>query len=69
MNSGELYTDEVIFTDFLSGDHINKFENILRSNTIFSPESVFFNGAMEFLNPAPNGHIQILGTSNSTHWE
>ena len=66
---------EIRIGDYLSGDHMNRFADILRMTTQFSPQNVFFIGALEFVQALPvhRKHIQLLSDNlthvdSITHW-
>lgn len=64
---------EIVTGDYLPGDHINTFQEIVALQTEFNPQNVFFIGALEFVRPVVVPHIQILsGNPTSveqiTHW-
>ncbi|KAG8228986.1 hypothetical protein J437_LFUL009545 [Ladona fulva] len=62
--------NEIVRGDLISGDHINKFHEILSACTEFKPQNVFFIGALEFIKPVRRRHIQILPerAMGNTHW-
>src|SRR5277367_473059 len=69
-------TDEVTSGNYLAGDHMNKFGEILFSKTDFDQQNVFFIGVLQFVKKVElsSPHIQILSSSNPqninsiTHW-
>ncbi|XP_046397486.1 uncharacterized protein LOC124164279 [Ischnura elegans] len=67
--------DEILSGEMLSGEHINKFQEILSAFTDYNPRNVFFIGAMEFIKPVRSReHLQILPgraiqvPGDITHW-
>ena len=66
---------EILNNDYLSGDHMNKFNDMLILSTTFEPQNVFFIGALEFVQPLPRDkkHFQLLSGNLTdveaiTHW-
>ena len=52
----------MVINDYLSGDHINFFHQMVSNRTTFRPQNVFFVGALDFIQSIPKGqpHIQIV---------
>jgi len=63
---------EVISKDYLSTDHIGKFNEILASETSYRPQEVLLMWNMyHVISPVNTRHIQILpggATECVTHW-
>lgn len=64
---------EIIMGEYLTGDHMNTFHDIMSLHTDFRPQNVFYIGVLTFVSPVAGSHIQIIsGNPTSleqiTHW-